>query len=612
MKCLSFVQALGILALSLVPFSYLTAQGTWTQKANFGGGSADKVADFSIGNKGYFGGSIPDLWEYDPLNDTWTQKASFIGSVRISAAGFSIGTKGYLGTGGSLNDFYEWDQVTNTWTQKANFGGSGREGAIAFATATKGYIGTGGNYLADMWEYDPVLDTWTQMASLPAAGRYHAGAFCINDKGYVCTGFNGNFLNDMWEYDIIANSWTQKSNVPGPPRDRSASFSIGSKGYLGLGWDGNTPLTDFYEWDQATNTWTPAATFSGPGRYDAGAFAIGSKGYVGTGYVSGPSADFWEFGGACGVSTSAQATSCGTACDGSATVTLPDPGAVAVYSWNTVPVQTTQTATGLCATMYTITVTDTNGCSSSVGVTVPQPVPVTATATTVEPVCFGDSTGSLCGIAAGGSGTYNGWLWSNGQTTTCATGLAAGTYTVTVTDSTGCPGSSTFTLNQPNQMVANVTHMDASCPICPDGNATANIAGGNGPYTFSWSNGVTNSAFISNLLPGTYICCITDSAGCVACDSTVVSSPNLIGNNPLQSSLSSIPNPFDDFILVEYEGDAMQVNCELFDITGRVYFSGKFPGTVRNHINTAGLDAGIYFLKVCSASNTAVVKLIKN
>jgi len=51
---------------------------------------------------------------------TWTQKADFGGGVRGCAVGFSIGTKGYIGTGFNGNafskDFWEWDQATNIWT----------------------------------------------------------------------------------------------------------------------------------------------------------------------------------------------------------------------------------------------------------------------------------------------------------------------------------------------------------------------------------------------------------------------------------------------------------------------------------------------------------------
>src|SRR5687768_15100294 len=76
--------------------------------------------------------------------NTWTQKANFGGTARWGAAGFAIGTKGYIGTGYDntlRNDFWEWDQVTDTWSQKANYGGGNLFEAVGFSVGNKGYIG---------------------------------------------------------------------------------------------------------------------------------------------------------------------------------------------------------------------------------------------------------------------------------------------------------------------------------------------------------------------------------------------------------------------------------------------------------------------------------------
>src|SRR5258708_33661912 len=121
------------IAITLLSF-YLNidAQGTWIQKANFGGTARNSAVSFSIGTKGYIGTGYTgfsgtgtnkkDFWEWDQATNTWTQKADFGGGFREAAVGFSIGTKGYIGTGGNFgtynNDFWEWDQATNVWTKK--------------------------------------------------------------------------------------------------------------------------------------------------------------------------------------------------------------------------------------------------------------------------------------------------------------------------------------------------------------------------------------------------------------------------------------------------------------------------------------------------------------
>src|SRR5438105_12241526 len=93
-------------------------------------------------------------------NGSWLQKANFGGMSRSNAVGFSIGSFGYLGTGNTgtaAKDFWKYDPSTNVWTQMADFGGGLRWGATGFAIGNYGYIGTGINgstYYKDFWRYD--------------------------------------------------------------------------------------------------------------------------------------------------------------------------------------------------------------------------------------------------------------------------------------------------------------------------------------------------------------------------------------------------------------------------------------------------------------------------
>ena len=289
------------------------AQGSWTQKANFGGtGRAGAVA-FSIGTKGYIGtgtegggSSGPnknDFWEWDQLTDTWTQRANFAGTARSYAVGFSIGTKGYIGTGydgtDKKNDFWEWNQSNNTWIQKASFGGTARYCAVGFSINTKGYIGTGyddnnGSTKKDFWEWDQASDTWTQKANLGGSVRGEAIGFSIGSKGYIGTGNDSSALlkKDFLEWDQTTDVWTPKADFGGTARRNALGFSIGTKGYIGTGTDGNSDK-DFWEWDQSNNTWSQKTNFGGTSRSQSIGFSIGAKGYIGTG--GNATKDFWEF-----------------------------------------------------------------------------------------------------------------------------------------------------------------------------------------------------------------------------------------------------------------------------------------------------------------------------
>ncbi|MFZ4401936.1 MAG: T9SS type A sorting domain-containing protein [Bacteroidales bacterium] len=121
------------------------------------------------------------------------------------------------------------------------------------------------------------------------------------------------------------------------------------------------------------------------------------------------------------------------------------------YSWNTLPIQTTTTSTGLSAGTYTVTVADAHNCTTTASVIITEPSVLTATASTVSNVlCYGASTGSVTATVSGGTANYNyTWNTTPPQTSATATGLPVGTYTVTVTDHNGCTASSNTSVTQP-------------------------------------------------------------------------------------------------------------------------------------------------------------------
>ena len=300
------------------------AQGTWTQKADFGGTKRTAAIGFSIGTKGYLGTGynktgLPqkDFWQYDQETDTWMQIADFGGNERLAAVAFSIGGKGYAGTGIDLafsikKDFWEYDPSANTWTQIADFTGSPRYEAVAFAAGGKGYVGTGLDFVAfplttkTFYEYDPQTDSWLMIDDLPGSPRSGAAAFSIDEKGYVGTGYDNNFnyFKDFWEYNPVTGNWTPIADFGGTPRFRSAAFSLGGKGYIGAGYD--TPngfRNDFWQYDPVLNQWFPLGNIGGGGvRESSVGFTIGSKGYIGAGdYSVVLYKDFWEFTPECSV-----------------------------------------------------------------------------------------------------------------------------------------------------------------------------------------------------------------------------------------------------------------------------------------------------------------------
>jgi len=134
--------------------------------------------------------------------------------------------------------------------------------------------------------------------------------------------------------------------------------------------------------------------------------------------------------------------------------------------------------------------------------------------------CNGVDDGFVLLNATGGRTPYN-FNWSNGDNTGTVSNLAAGTYTVTVTDTINCSVNETITINEPAALVANLNVVNESYYQTNDGSATLNVAGGVSPYTYNWLNGGTTSS-INNLSPGNYTVTIMDANSCSKTENFII------------------------------------------------------------------------------------------
>ncbi|MFN4233268.1 MAG: gliding motility-associated C-terminal domain-containing protein [Bacteroidia bacterium] len=198
---------------------------------------------------------------------------------------------------------------------------------------------------------------------------------------------------------------------------------------------------------------------------------------------------------------------------------------------------TSEDITGLGAGTYTVTVTDANGCQASTSATITQPSGITLTTSSTPSTCSGN-TGTATVSASGGSGTYT-YLWNDpfNQTTATANNLAAGTYSVTVTDGTGCVTATSVIVNSSSGLSATASVTDATCYGASTGAIDITVTGGNSPFTYLWSNNST-SQDLSNISAGTYSLLITDNTNCTFFISATVNQPqqitlNFVTQNPL-------------------------------------------------------------------------------
>ncbi len=189
------------------------------------------------------------------------------------------------------------------------------------------------------------------------------------------------------------------------------------------------------------------------------------------------------------------------------------------YSWtrNGNPISnTTQDLTGLTAGTYAVMITDANGCTATNSFDVTQPANgLSATATITSVGCFGASTGAIDLEVAGGTPGYS-YSWSNGSTTQDITGLLAGDYIVTITDSNSCTLVKTYTVGQPASALSLMTtDVDILCAGASTGSIDLTVTGGTPPYNYLWSNGSTTQD-LSAIPAGVYNVTVTDANGCAA------------------------------------------------------------------------------------------------
>jgi len=211
--------------------------------------------------------------------------------------------------------------------------------------------------------------------------------------------------------------------------------------------------------------------------------------------------------------------SCFGGTNGSATVSVTGGIPPYTYLWNTVPAQTTATASNLPIGTYTVTIHNGIGCTVTTSVTITQPTPLAVNAVVTNVSCAGGATGVVASTPTGGTSPYT-YLWSpGGQTTATISGQTAGTYTLVVTDTKGCTFTSNYTITQPLPLIISSVQTNVSCAGGSNGTAVSTVSGGTLPYSYSWSPSGGTGSTASGLSAGTYTLTVTDG---MACTKTII------------------------------------------------------------------------------------------
>ncbi len=257
--------------------------------------------------------------------------------------------------------------------------------------------------------------------------------------------------------------------------------------------------------------------------------------------------------------------------------------------------------TNVTANTYSVTVTDAMGCQATTSVIITQPPILTASVTgTTTPSCNGGNNGTATVSATGGTLGYT-YYWTNGANTPTASGLTAGSYSVTVTDTHNCTTTASTVITQPSALSAVITaSINVNCNGGSDGSITVTPSGGTVNYTYLWTGGGSTPT-ITNITSGTYYVTVTDANGCTAVTNTTIIQPSAI--------LLTIPSITNVYCFGASTGQATaQVSG---GTSPYIYSWSNGPTTPTN----SGLSAGTYTIIVtdnhgCTSTNSATITQI--
>ncbi len=272
------------------------------------------------------------------------------------------------------------------------------------------------------------------------------------------------------------------------------------------------------------------------------------------------------------VAISATALPCSYSCNSAITTTVTGGTPGYTYAWTGTGANPVCAAcpsqTNMCAGNYTVVVTDNLGCQRTATVAVTGPPALSNTVSVTNPPCTagqGTAVGSATVTASGGVAAYT-FTWSAGATVggvspvSTGSNMNAGTYTVFITDASGCLDTALVTLTPPTAVSGTITTTtNPTCPNLNNGQLCVTAGGGSGVYTYTWTptggNASCSAATLTVTAGGSsvYTVTVSDALSCtVAVTGTLTSPPQATvtasqtnpacGSAPCTGSATLTPN----------------------------------------------------------------------
>ena len=188
---------------------------------------------------------------------------------------------------------------------------------------------------------------------------------------------------------------------------------------------------------------------------------------------------------------------------------------------------TDEDVSNLDAGTYNVTITDDGGCTITDEIILDEPEILNVTViNTINPSCYLGTDGEIEVLVNGGTLPYT-YNWDSGIGSNVETGLGDGQVNLQVTDDNGCTSNITTTLNEPDELLSNISGTDVSCNGGIDGTIILDVTGGTLPYNYIYDPILPNTNIHNSVGADNYNVTIIDAQGCIIYNSIIISEPLL-------------------------------------------------------------------------------------
>ena len=275
--------------------------------------------------------------------------------------------------------------------------------------------------------------------------------------------------------------------------------------------------------------------------------------------------------------------------------------------------------TGVPAGSYTLIIQNTGGnCPiTTEEITVGGYSPIAANAVLTSPTCFGDSNGSIQINADGGNGTLTSSWDASGSTSSQLTGLTAGSYSVTITDASGCSHHETISLTEPNEIIAACTASN-NLVFLSNGGWVSFTNQSTGATSYRWNFGDGSAEYTGNTAAhqyaatGTYTVTLTAMNG--VCENSITkeiqveSAPNGISNVSNQQPMQIVADK-NGINLMFNLAPGKTVDIQIVNILGQIVYEKRnyLAGVSTLHAEVTA--EGVYLVRVLDGANQTVKQI---